>query len=253
MNRSKGFIVLNREILDWEWYGDLKTKVLFLHLLLTANHKEQKWQGKVINKGELITSIAHLSAETGLSQREVRTALNHLKSTGEVTVTTTNRFTLIFVVNWGKYQDFDSDSDKQNDKQTDNQATSQRQANDKPATTNNKGTKEQRNNIEIEDKPKRFIPPTLEEVKAYCSCNGYNVDCERFVAFYESNGWKVGKNKMKDWKASVRGWHSRNKADGRYTTESEPKEDLLSNSKYEVPVFMDRVELARRKPPVIED
>lgn len=243
MNRSKGFIVLNREILDWEWYGDLKTKVLFLHLLLTANHKEQKWQGKVINKGELITSIAHLSAETGLSQREVRTALNHLKSTGEVTVTTTNRFTLIYVVNWGKYQDFDSDNDKQNDKPTDNQATSDRQANDKPATTNNKGTKEQRNNIEIEDKPtKRFTPPTVDNVKAYCSEHGYNVDAERFVDFYSSKGWLVGKTKMKDWKAAVRSWHSRNKSEGRYITESKTTfdgEDLIADKMFTVPVFED--------------
>ena len=137
MKRAKGFIVLNREILDWEWYDDIKTKVLFLHLLLTANHKEQKWQGKVINKGELITSIAHLSAETGLSQREVRTALNHLKSTGEVTDKIYSKFRIITVKSYDSFQS----SDRQND----SQATGKRQANDRQATADIRSIRSIRN------------------------------------------------------------------------------------------------------------
>lgn len=53
----------------------------------------------------------------------------------------------------------------------------------------------------------RFSPPSVEEVKAYCSENGYAVDAQRFVDYYTSNGWKVGKNPMKDWKAAVRTWN----------------------------------------------
>lgn len=65
--------------------------------------------------------------------------------------------------------------------------------------------------IEIEKECKRktacrFIPPTLEEVKAYCIERQNNVDAERFIDYYTSNGWKVGKNPMKDWKAAVRTW-----------------------------------------------
>lgn len=56
------------------------------------------------------------------------------------------------------------------------------------------------------DKDKRFNPPTLEEVKAYCRERGNSVDPERFYDFYQSKGWMVGKNKMKDWKAAVRTW-----------------------------------------------
>ena len=55
----------------------------------------------------------------------------------------------------------------------------------------------------------RFTPPTLEEVRAYCAERGSNVDPERFIDFYSSKGWMVGKNKMKDWKAAIRGWESR--------------------------------------------
>ena len=58
------------------------------------------------------------------------------------------------------------------------------------------------------DKPtrKRFLPPTIEEVQAYCMERNNNVDAERFINHYTSNGWKVGKNPMKDWKAAVRTW-----------------------------------------------
>ena len=54
--------------------------------------------------------------------------------------------------------------------------------------------------------PKRFTAPALEEVKAYCVERKNNVDAERFIDYYTANGWKVGKNPMKDWKAAVRSW-----------------------------------------------
>lgn len=62
------------------------------------------------------------------------------------------------------------------------------------------------------DKPpsrSRFVPPTVEEVRAYCSEKGYTVDPQRFVDYYTSNGWRVGKNPMKDWKAAVRTWNGK--------------------------------------------
>lgn len=61
-------------------------------------------------------------------------------------------------------------------------------------------------------KEKRFAPPTLQEVKDYCLKMGYtHVDAERFIDYYTSNGWMVGKNRMKDWKAAVRNWDKREK------------------------------------------
>lgn len=62
----------------------------------------------------------------------------------------------------------------------------------------------------IKDNNKRFKPPTLEEVKAYCAERKNNVDADRFIDYYTSNGWQVGKNKMKDWKAAVRNWEKSN-------------------------------------------
>lgn len=75
--------------------------------------------------------------------------------------------------------------------------------------------------LEIEDKTaKRFTPPTVDEVRAYCEERGNNVNPEQFIDYYMSNGWKIGgKGKMKDWKAAVRTWerngYSKPKKDGR--------------------------------------
>lgn len=55
----------------------------------------------------------------------------------------------------------------------------------------------------------RFAPPTAEQVREYCHDSGYSIDAERFINFYESKGWMVGKTKMKDWKAAVRNWATR--------------------------------------------
>ena len=61
-------------------------------------------------------------------------------------------------------------------------------------------------NLGVNKSPKRFVPPTVDEVRAYCDERNNNVDAESFVDFYESKGWYVGKNKMKDWKSAVRTW-----------------------------------------------
>ena len=71
--------------------------------------------------------------------------------------------------------------------------------------------KEKSKSAEADRKVKKFIPPTVEEVRAYCTERNNTVDANSFIDFYESKGWYVGKNKMKDWKAAVRTWErSRN-------------------------------------------
>lgn len=75
------------------------------------------------------------------------------------------------------------------------------------------------------DKPPRtrFSPPTVEEVHAYCKEKGYAVDPQRFVDYYTSNGWKVGKNPMKDWKAAVRTWNKNSYGKEQTYEQTQPK------------------------------
>ena len=133
---NNGFIVLHRAFLNWEWYGNVNTSRVFLHLLLTANHQDVKWQGITIHRGELVTTIAKLAKETRLTDKQVRVALDHLKRTNEVTTKGANKYTLINVVNWRKYQDFNSEKGEQKGEQKGNQRA-----------TNNNDNKYINNNI----------------------------------------------------------------------------------------------------------
>ena len=67
------------------------------------------------------------------------------------------------------------------------------------------------------DSPKRFVPPSLDEVQAYCTERGNGIDAQAFIDFYASKGWMVGKTKMTDWKAAVRTWESRNRKQSKTT------------------------------------
>ena len=77
-------------------------------------------------------------------------------------------------------------------------------------TSSNNKTKDIDKDIKEKDSKKKFTPPTVEEVRAYCLERKNSVDAEKFVNYYSSNGWMVGRNKMKDWRASVRTWERNN-------------------------------------------
>lgn len=147
----EGWIKIHRKLIEWEWYDDINTKVLFLHLLLTANHKDKKWQGKIIKRGQKITSIQHLADETNLTGQQIRTALSKLKSTGEITIEITNKYSLVTIEKYSDYQDGDEENNKQNNKQINNQITSEQQANNKQITTN-KNDKNDKNEKNIKEK-----------------------------------------------------------------------------------------------------
>lgn len=126
-NKSK--ISLNRQILNWEWYTDINTAHLFIHCLLRANWIDVNYRGIIIKRGQFLTSVAKLSVETGLTFREVRTALKHLIATNELTKQAYSQYSIITVNKYNEYQtEF---------KKATSELTSERQASDKQATTNN--------------------------------------------------------------------------------------------------------------------
>lgn len=118
-----GWIKLHRQILDWEWYTDLNTKSLFLHLLLMANIVPQKRVlGYTLQPGQIITTLPRLSTETGLSVQQLRRALKNLESSGEVSQIVTNKFRLITVEKWGFFQsEIENATDKQRKTKPQNQ------------------------------------------------------------------------------------------------------------------------------------
>lgn len=123
---ENGFIVLHRKIVNWEWYKDPATRIVFEHLILTANYEEKRFKGEAIHRGQRVASYGTLAKETGLSVRNVRTAIRHLISTNEVTSKATNKYSVFTIVNYDMYQDKRQASDKQvtsNRQTTDNNET----------------------------------------------------------------------------------------------------------------------------------
>ena len=132
----KGWVKFHRQMVDWEWYTDANTCRLFFHLVLIANHTERKWRGNLVQRGEKITSYRKLSTQLGLSTQQIRTALDKLKSTGDVTINSTNKFTRIKVVNYNLYQSKKNDNNTQNNTQDNKQITNKKQSNNNQITTN---------------------------------------------------------------------------------------------------------------------
>lgn len=101
---TDGFICLRRDYeTRFEWYDDINTNGLFLHLLLAMSDEPRKWHGLDLPKHSIVTTVAQLGAETGLSARNIRTALQHLSDSGHIKINTTNKNTIIHVVRAGEY------------------------------------------------------------------------------------------------------------------------------------------------------
>ena len=98
-----GWIKLHRKILEWEWYTDNPTKILFIHLLLTCSNQSRVWKGIELKAGEIITSISKLKNETCLTTKQLRRSLKKLEKTLEMGKQTTNKYTKITLLNYADY------------------------------------------------------------------------------------------------------------------------------------------------------
>jgi len=131
-----GWIKLHRQILEWEWYSDNNTFRLFMHLILKANHKDRRFKGIELKAGSVVTSRDILAIETGLSVQQIRTSLDKLKLTSEITSETSSKGTIIQLVNYQKYQIATSE------------ATAEQPKNNQQVTTN-KNVKKEKNEKEV--------------------------------------------------------------------------------------------------------
>lgn len=122
------YIKLSKKIVKWEWYHDINTCRLFIHMLIMANWKDEESNGMIIPRGSFISSIQKLSQGTSLTISKVRTALNHLEMTGEIASKNYSKFTVFTIKNYCQYQSNDKvnrkDFRNQNRKQLDNEIAS---------------------------------------------------------------------------------------------------------------------------------
>ena len=118
-----GYLKLYRSMRQWGWYKDANTMRVFVHLLLSANWEESEYMGVKICAGEAVYGRKKYAAALGLSEQQVRTAMQHLQKTGEIsTIKATNRFSVIKIEKWALYQSQDAESNQQpNQRATSNQ------------------------------------------------------------------------------------------------------------------------------------
>lgn len=219
---DSGYIKLYRSLLKWEWYDDINTKVVFLHLLLTVNIDDSKWHGIEVKRGSRVSSYAKLAEETKLSVKQIRTAISHLETTGEVARYKYPKYTVFAVNNYDKYQQRASITASKGQSKGKVTASKGQQY---------KKVKEEKEEKEIylltsENQSENFstVPttPTFDEVADYIQEIGGGVDAHKFYSTYEQQGWKTKKGKpITDWKGAVRYWKSN---EGKYKAKSASKD-----------------------------
>lgn len=104
MQELNGFVKIHRKLVRWGWYQDNVVKGVFLHLLLTASYKETEWMGRTIHKGQVVVGTQSMAAELGFTRQQIRTAISKLRSTNEITTESTNKYTIVTLINWEEYQ-----------------------------------------------------------------------------------------------------------------------------------------------------
>ena len=100
---NQGWIALHRQILEWEWFQDHNTLIVFIYCLLKCNFKDSSFRGHAVPRGSFVTGRKKMALELGLSEQQIRTALKHLISTSEITINATTQFSIITV---NKFEDF---------------------------------------------------------------------------------------------------------------------------------------------------
>ena len=131
-----GWLKMYRKITEWEWYTDSQTVHLFIHIIIKASFEDSKWRGQNIKRGQLFTGRKLLSQQTGISEQSIRTILNRLKSTKEITIESTSKNSIITVCNYEGYQ-----AEYQQTNQQINQQTNQQSTSDQPAINHIKEVK----------------------------------------------------------------------------------------------------------------
>lgn len=112
-----GWVKLQREFCDWRYYKDTNVKIVFLHLLINCAFSETGAYGYVLSRGQYLTTVKRLSDELNISQQNVRTALKKLQKSETITLKSTNKFTIITLVNYNAYQDYNLDEQQTTNKQ----------------------------------------------------------------------------------------------------------------------------------------
>lgn len=194
-------------------FNDLSTPAVALWYALLNRFNRSGWQK------DITVSISTLQAKTKLSPAGVKRARNQLKQAGVIDFTPRkgNLSTIYHFVSLAATREPQTEphaephADLQPEPQADLQADPHGERNNKTRLDKTRLDNGKENIKKKSTRSKPFVKPTREEVRAYCIERGNDIDPDKFYDYYESNGWMVGKSKMKDWKAAVRTWERNSK------------------------------------------
>jgi len=184
------YVKLDRNLRFWRWFKNPKTVVVWVWLIMSANIEDHDFERETIHRGEVATSRKSISAATGLTEREVRTALEHLKLTGEVSVRIRPKYQVITILRYNDYQDVPSGKTSGS-----GPADVRQKSGKRPQSKNGKNGKNGKNEKDIYSRP-----PSVAEVAEYADAEGLTLDADAFVEYNASRGWAG----VKDWRPLVR-------------------------------------------------
>jgi len=182
------YVKFDRNLLNWRWLQHPKTLAVWVWLLLKANIAPHDFEKETIQRGEIATSRKAIGAAVGLTEDEVRTALNHLKSTGEITSRARPKYQVITILEYDKYQDGTPG------KIPGKSPAVPRQSPGKSPQSKNIRMKEGKNEKNI------YMPPTVAQVEEFALAEGLTLDAAAFIQYNEARGWQG----VKDWRPLVR-------------------------------------------------
>lgn len=195
MAEKSTFVKIDRNIVSWRWFQNKNTLIVWLWLLMAANIEDHDFEHDTIRRGEVATSRKTISVATGLTEREVRTALNHLKETGEVSVRIRPKYQVISILNYALYQD----------------NTSGKKSGSGPAGVRQKSgsgpqSKKVRNK-EGKNEKNVCVTPTLADARTYFFEHGRSdADARKFYNYNQARGWMIGKSRITDWQSAADMW-----------------------------------------------
>jgi hypothetical protein len=189
-----GWIKIHRSITNHWLYSEKRvySKLeAWYDMLIAVNYSDSKTliKGKLyeVKRGQSIMSLDSWAKRWNWDKSKVRRFLNTLQADNMIELKSDTITTQLTICNYESYQ---------GERNTDETPVKRKRNADETQTTL----------IEERKEEKKFIIPTFNDVLEYCMQNNYDVEIDKFINFYESKGWMVGKNKMKDWKAAVRNW-----------------------------------------------
>jgi hypothetical protein len=218
---ENGWIKLHRKFLECGFFNNPDLAHFWVWCILKATHQEFKasigYQIVILQPGQFIYGRKVASIETGLSEQTLRTCIKHLENIENLTIKSTNKYSIITITNWDTYQNTEAITNHQ----TNQQVTSNQPAGNQQVTT----YKNNKNNKKVKNIRKYVVdaPPKIEDVNKYCQERDNGIDPQGFIDTNTSVGWKdKNGNFYVDWKAVVRKWENFRKATKTITVPLKP-------------------------------